>query len=161
MYFRTSWLNDTSLKGAARTRVCRRNIFHCCCVPHYSGTYIRERHLSFLAFSLKNKTILKRWVHVTIRTTFPLNRHPRICSKHFVNAEGTFVPGRSLVVIFGETIYKLEQQVKEAIKVSICMSWRCACHNYCEHCSLVERASVYLRFSLGPWNCFSQPSNFP
>ena len=46
--------------------------------------------LAYIVFSLplKNVRLLKRWVHVIRRTNHPQNRHTRICSKHFVNAEG-------------------------------------------------------------------------
>ena len=61
---------------------------HCCCVPDCSSRSNRERHLSFFALPLKNKKLLRRWVQVIRRANLPLNRHTRICSKHFVNAEG-------------------------------------------------------------------------
>ena len=32
--------------------------------------------------------LLKTWVYVIRRTNLPVNHHPRICSKYFVNAEG-------------------------------------------------------------------------
>ena len=51
-------------RGSTLNRVCHWNMFHCCCVPDCSNMSNRERHLSFLALSLKNKMLLKRWVHV-------------------------------------------------------------------------------------------------
>ena len=52
----------------------------------------------------------------TRRTHLPLNRHTRICSKHFVRAEGRHsypndVPSLSAV-------YPLKEQQKEASKIS-------------------------------------------
>ena len=61
---------------------------HCCCVPDCSTRSDRESHLSFFSLPLKNKRLLNRWIHVIRRTNLPVNRHTRICSKHFVNAEG-------------------------------------------------------------------------
>lgn len=61
---------------------------HCCCVPGCSTRSDRESQLSFFTLPLTNKVLLKRWVHVIRRTNLPLNRHTRICSRHFVNAEG-------------------------------------------------------------------------
>ena len=69
-------------RGSALTRVCRYNMFHCCCVPNCSSTFISERHLFFLAHSLKNKTLLKRWVYAIRQTNLPLNCHSQICRKH-------------------------------------------------------------------------------
>ena len=60
----------------------------CCCVPECSARSDRELHLSFFSLSLKNKKLLKRWVHAIGHKKPPLNPHTRICSKHFVNAEG-------------------------------------------------------------------------
>ena len=74
--------------GSTLTRAYCCNMFHCCCVKDCSSTSNRERHLSFLAHSPKNKTLLKCWVDVIRQTNLLLNRHPQICSKHFVNVEG-------------------------------------------------------------------------
>ena len=44
------------------------------------------QRVAFIIFSLplKNKSLVKRWVHVIARKNLPLNPHTRICSKHFV-----------------------------------------------------------------------------
>ena len=59
-----------------------------CCVPNCSNRSDREAHLSYFGLPLKNKTLLKRWVHVICRKNLPLNKNTRICSEHFVNARG-------------------------------------------------------------------------
>ena len=59
---------------------------HCCYVPDCSTRSDKETHLSFFTLPLKNKKVLNRWIHVIRRTNLPVNRHTRICSKHFVNA---------------------------------------------------------------------------
>lgn len=61
---------------------------HCCCVPGCSTRSNRETDLSFFSLPLKNKRVMKRWIHAIRRKNLPLNRHTRICSRHFVNAEG-------------------------------------------------------------------------
>ena len=61
---------------------------HCCCVPECSNRSNRESHLSFFSLPLKNRKLLRRWVHLIGRKQLPLNRHTRVCSKHFVGAEG-------------------------------------------------------------------------
>ena len=61
---------------------------HCCCVPGCSTRSNRESYLSFFSLPLNNKKLLKRGIHVIKRKNLPLTRHTRICSRHFVNAEG-------------------------------------------------------------------------
>ena len=61
-------------------------MFHCYCIPDCSSTSNRERHLSFLAHSLKNKTLLK-WVYVIRRINLPLNRHPWICKANILSTQ--------------------------------------------------------------------------
>ena len=60
---------------------------HCCCVIDCSSRSNRETHLSFFSLPLKNKRLLKHWIHVIRRKNLPLNRHTRICSRHFVNTK--------------------------------------------------------------------------
>ena len=37
---------------------------------------------------MKNKTLLKQWIHRIGRANLPLNTSTRICSRHFVRSEG-------------------------------------------------------------------------
>ncbi len=59
-----------------------------CCVPFCSSRSNRERSLSYYGLPLKNKSLLKQWIHVIGRANLPVNTSTRICSRHFVNAEG-------------------------------------------------------------------------
>ena len=59
---------------------------HCCCVPGCSNRSDRERHLSFFTLPLKNKTLLKVWIHRIGRKNLPINRNTRVCSQHFERA---------------------------------------------------------------------------
>ena len=68
-------------------RVCCCNMFQCCSFPDCFSTSNMSVIYHF-AFPMKNKKLLKHWVHVIRRANPPLNRHTRTCSKHFVNAEG-------------------------------------------------------------------------
>ena len=61
----------------------------CCCIPACSSTSKRESHLSLFGRPVKNKRLLKHWGCVIRCTNLPMNCHTQICSKHFVNAEGT------------------------------------------------------------------------
>ena len=60
---------------------------HCCCAIDCSSRSNRETNLFLFSLPLKNKRLLKRWIHVIRRKNLPLNLHTRICSRHFVNAE--------------------------------------------------------------------------
>ena len=59
-----------------------------CCVPNCSNRSDRESHLSYFGLPLKNKALLKQWVHVIRWKNLPLTRNAKICSKHFNNACG-------------------------------------------------------------------------
>ena len=61
---------------------------HVCCVPSCSSRSDRERNLSFFSLPLKNKKLLRQWIHVIGRSNLPVNGGTRICSRHFVKAEG-------------------------------------------------------------------------
>ena len=61
---------------------------HCCCVPRCSHRSDREHHLSYFGLPLKNKSILKQWVHRIGRKNLPINSYTRVCSSHFVQAAG-------------------------------------------------------------------------
>lgn len=63
-----------------------------CCVPNCSSRSDRESHLSYFGLPLKEKMLLKQWVHIK---NLPLNRNMKICSEHFVNACGRrLYPGK-------------------------------------------------------------------
>ena len=59
---------------------------HFCSVPDCSCNSNRDKQLSFFSLPLKRKALLKRWIHVIGRKNLPVNRHTRICSRHFINA---------------------------------------------------------------------------
>ena len=61
---------------------------HFCCVPGCSNRSSRERHLSYFALPLKNKKLLRIWIHKIGRKKLPINKSTRICSEHFLNATG-------------------------------------------------------------------------
>ena len=61
---------------------------HFCCVPGCSNNSSREAHLSFFSLPLKRKKVLKQWVHVIGRKNLSINKHTRVCSEHFVQANG-------------------------------------------------------------------------
>ena len=56
---------------------------HCCCVPRCSNRSDREGHLSFFRLLLKNKALLKGWIHRIGWKNLPLNPNMRVRSKHF------------------------------------------------------------------------------
>ena len=59
-----------------------------CCMPNCSNRSDRESHLSYYSLPLKKKALLKRWIHVIRRKKLPLTINTRVCSQHFVRAEG-------------------------------------------------------------------------
>ena len=61
---------------------------HFCAVPGCSNRYGRNTSVSFYALPLKNKILLKIWIHKIGRKDLPINASTRICSDHFVNAAG-------------------------------------------------------------------------
>lgn len=67
---------------------------HFCAVPGCSNRSDRDSHLSYHRLPLKNKQILKQWIHKIGRTNLPLNDSTRVCSEHFVNSKGRMLqPG--------------------------------------------------------------------
>ena len=64
------------------------SMVHFCCVPGYSSNSLRETHVSFFTLPLKRKQLLKQWVHAIGRKNLPVNSHTRVCSDHFVKANG-------------------------------------------------------------------------
>ena len=59
-----------------------------CAVPGCSNRSDRENHLCYYRLPLKNKAVLKQWIHNIGRANLPLKNHRRVCSEHFVNARG-------------------------------------------------------------------------
>ena len=59
---------------------------HVCVVPGCSNRSDRERNLSFYHLPLKNKKLLRLWIHKIGRKNLPLNNNSRVCSAHFENA---------------------------------------------------------------------------
>ena len=59
---------------------------HFCCVPGCSSKSFRESYMSFFGLPLKDKKLLKQWIHAIGRKNLYLNKHTRVCSRHFVNA---------------------------------------------------------------------------
>ena len=61
---------------------------HVCCVPGCSSRSDREKCLSFFSLPLRNKKRLKQWIHKIGRVNLPINSSTRVCSRHFLKAEG-------------------------------------------------------------------------
>ena len=61
---------------------------HFFCVPGCSNRSDHERQLSYYGLPLKNKKLLKEWIHKIVRKNLRLNSSTRICSEHFLNASG-------------------------------------------------------------------------
>ena len=59
-----------------------------CSVPGCSSRSDRESSLSFHTLPLKNKILLKKWIHRIGRKSLPLKNNTRVCSKHFMNSQG-------------------------------------------------------------------------
>ena len=59
---------------------------HFCCVPGCSNRSNRDTAISYFGLPLKNKSLLRVWIHEIGRENLPLNNNTRICSSHFVSA---------------------------------------------------------------------------
>ncbi len=57
-------------------------------VPGCNNQSDHESHLSYHRLPLKNKQVLKIWIHKIGRKQLPLNESTRVCSEHFVNSNG-------------------------------------------------------------------------
>ena len=57
-----------------------------CVVPGCGSRSDRDHHLSFHLLPLKNKSLLKKWLHQIGRKNVPLNKNSRACSRHFKNS---------------------------------------------------------------------------
>ena len=60
---------------------------HFCCVPGCSNDSTKT-HLSFFSLPQKRKSVLKQWIHAIGRKNLHVNAHTRVCSEHFMNANG-------------------------------------------------------------------------
>ena len=101
LYFRYLELRS---KGHGRYLELFVKMVHVCCVPACSSRSDCERDLSFFSLPLKDKKVLKQWIHLIGRANLPLNRSTRICSRHFVKAAGRKlypgeVPSKELPVL--------------------------------------------------------------
>ena len=63
------------------------SMVHVYCVPSCSSRSDREQNLSFFSLPLKNR-LLRQWIHLIGCANLPVNGSTRICSRHFVKAEG-------------------------------------------------------------------------
>ena len=59
-----------------------------CVVPGCSNRSNRECHLSYHSLPLKNKKLLKIWIHKIGRKNTPINKNSYVCSVHFVDSAG-------------------------------------------------------------------------
>lgn len=70
------------------TNKLKGQMVHFCAVPGCSNRSNRNTSVSYYALPLKNKKLLKIWIHKIGRNNLPINASTRICSDHFVNAAG-------------------------------------------------------------------------
>ena len=61
---------------------------HVCVVPGCSNRSDRDSRVSFHCLPLRNKSLLKVWIHKIGRKNLPLNSNSRVCSAHFVKSSG-------------------------------------------------------------------------
>ena len=66
----------------------RSRMVHFCCIPCCSSNSIRETHLSFYRLPLRNKRLLKQWIHCIGGKNLPINGNTHVCSRHFHQASG-------------------------------------------------------------------------
>ena len=59
-----------------------------CCVPGYSKRSERDNDVSFHRLPLKDKKLLKVWVHKIGRKNLQINSSTRVCSRHFIGSKG-------------------------------------------------------------------------
>ena len=59
-----------------------------CCVPGCSNRSDRETDRSYHCLPLKDKPILRAWIHKIGRSNLSLKSNTRVCSDHFVNSCG-------------------------------------------------------------------------
>ena len=61
---------------------------HHCVLPRCTKNSLTHPRLSFHSLPLRNKALLKVWIHRIGRKNLPLNSNSRVCSDHFVNSVG-------------------------------------------------------------------------
>ena len=59
-----------------------------CCVPGCSKRSERDKDVSFHRLPLRNKKLLKVWVHKIGRKNLSVNTSTRVCSRHFIGSKG-------------------------------------------------------------------------
>lgn len=59
---------------------------HFCAVPGCSNNSTKKPELSFHRLPLKDKKLIKIWIHKIGRKNLPVNGNTRVCSEHFVNS---------------------------------------------------------------------------
>ena len=59
-----------------------------CAIPGCSKHSNRDSQVNYHHLPLKNKLLLKQWIHKIGRMNLPLNDSTRICNNHFINSRG-------------------------------------------------------------------------
>ena len=81
-----------------------RKMPHFCAIPGCSKRSNRDSQVNYHHLPLKNKLLLKQWIHKIGRTNLLLNDSTRICNNHFINLRGRMlhldeVPSLKLLVL--------------------------------------------------------------
>lgn len=100
---------------------------HYCVVPGCNKSSTTHPNLSFHRLPLKNKHLLKIWVHKVGRKNLPLNCHSRVCSDHFINSVGRLLrndefPTENLPILPTRVTSKPRKSPKERYSTSHCES---------------------------------------
>ena len=61
---------------------------HFCAVPGCSNRFDHDSQVSYHRLPIRNKPLLKQWIHKIGRANLLLNKSTGICSDHFVNSRG-------------------------------------------------------------------------
>ena len=61
---------------------------HFCAVPGCSNRSGRDSQVSYHRLPIRNKPLLKQWIHKIDRGNLQLNESTHVCSDHFVNSKG-------------------------------------------------------------------------
>ena len=93
---------------------------HVCVIPGCSNCSDRETHLSYFHLPVKNKRLLKMWIHHIQRKNLPLNGNLCVCSDHFVNTSKRLlhVDGYPTVKIPKATVAPIRKQKQLAKRVN-------------------------------------------
>ena len=81
-------MSVASTKMTVLVNTCEDTMVNFCAVPSCSNYSDKENYLSYYCLLLKNKAILKQWIHIIGRVNLPLKNHTQECSEHFVNVRG-------------------------------------------------------------------------